>query len=86
MDIKRIYYEELRSECINGKWQSKKIGAEVNVEANDVLSENLEYVKNYVKRNLDLEDYQEKTTKQMLEDIRKQAKKILMGTKNIPIF
>mgnify|MGYP001126326969 CR=1 FL=1 len=79
MEITKIYYEELRSEQINGKWTSKKIGAEVSVKENDVLSENLEYVKNYVKRNLDNEDYAEKTAKQMLDDIRKQAKKIMNG-------
>ena len=46
MKIERIYYEELRSECINGKWQSKKIGAEVSVDINDVVSECLDYAKN----------------------------------------
>ena len=79
MDIKRIYYEELRSEQINGKWTSKKIGAEVNVEVNDALQDCLNCVKEYVRRNLDLEDFEMKTTKQMLEDISKQAKKIMSG-------
>ena len=79
MDIKRIYYEELCSEQINGKWTSKKIGAEVNVEVNDALQDCLNCVKEYVRRNLDLEDFEMKTTKQMLEDISKQAKKIMSG-------
>jgi len=90
MKITKIYYEELRSEQINGKWTSKKIGAEVSVNGKIVSGDNvmmveqsvteaLEYAKNYVKKNLDNEDFAEKTTKQMLEDISKQAKKIMNG-------
>ena len=79
VNIKRIYYEELRSECVNGKWTSKKIGALVSVEKDDNCNFCLEYAKEYVRRNLDRENYAEKTTKQMLEDIQKQAKKIING-------
>ena len=55
MNITKIYYEELRSEKINGKWTSKKIGAEVSVEADDALQDCLGCVKEYVRRNLDFE-------------------------------
>ena len=77
MDIKRIYYEELRSECINRKWTSKKIGALVAVGKDEIYDDCLNHAKTYVKDKLDLEDFEAKTTKQMLEDIRKQAKEIL---------
>ena len=79
MDIKRIYYEELRSECINGKWTSKKIGALVAVTKKDIISDCLEHAKEYVRKELDNEEFSTKTTKQMLEDIRKQAREILNG-------
>ena len=78
MKIERIYYEELRSECINGKWTSKKIGAEVEV-GKYTYDSCFNHAKTYVKDKLDLEDFEQKTTKQMLEDIRKQAKEIING-------
>jgi len=55
MEISKVYYEELRSICIDGKWTSKKIGLEVEVERGDVPSENLDYAKHWVKGNLDVE-------------------------------
>ncbi len=77
MDIKRIYYEEMRSECMNGKWTSKKIGALVSIGKNERYDECLDYAKEYVKRSLDNEEFAEKTTKAMLKDIQKQAEKML---------
>ena len=46
MNISKVYYEELRSKCVNGKWESKRIGAEVKVD--DGVSDNTYYF-NYVK-------------------------------------
>ena len=34
MNISKVYYEELKSKCVNGKWESVRIGAEVNSEEN----------------------------------------------------
>lgn len=79
MDIKKIYYEELRSEQINGKWTSKKIGAEVSVAEYEKYDDCFRLAKTYVREKLDLEDSEQKTTKQLLEDIRKQAKEIMNG-------
>ena len=29
MNISKVYYEELKSKCVGGKWESVRIGAEV---------------------------------------------------------
>jgi len=55
MKISKVYYEELRSVYIDGKWTSKKIGAEVEIEGRDIPSENLDYAKHWVRGNLDVE-------------------------------
>jgi len=54
MKINQIYYEELRSFLVNGKWTNRKfgIGASLN-EENGKLSEHLNDLKVIVRRELD---------------------------------
>jgi len=54
MKINQIYYEELRSFCINGKWSNRKFGIGASLdEENGKLSEHLNDLKIIVRRELD---------------------------------
>jgi len=55
MKISKVYYEELRSVCIDGKWTSKKIGAEVEVDGLRLPTEYLNYAKTLVRNELNKE-------------------------------
>jgi len=79
MEITKVYYEELRSVCINGKWTSKKIGVEVPIEEGQNGSYALEGAKEFVQRKLDEEMGDNKKT----EELRKLADKINEMVKNI---
>jgi len=79
MNITKVYYEELRSVCINGKWTSKKIGVEVPIEEGQNGSYALEGAKEFVQRKLDEEMGDNKKT----EELRKLADKINEMVKNI---
>ena len=81
MNISKVYYEELRSKCVNGKWESKRIGAEVKVD--DGVSDNtyyFNYVKTYVQNKLDAEMGDVKKVEELrktLDEIRQIAKTII---------
>jgi len=79
MNITKVYYEELRSVCINGKWTSKKVGAEVPIERGQNGSYALEGAKTFVQNKLDEEMGDNKKT----EELRKLADKINEMVKNI---
>ena len=79
MEITKVYYEELRSVCINGKWTSKKIGVEVPIEEGQNGSYALEGAKEFVQRKLDEEMGDNKKT----EELRKLADKTNEMVKNI---
>ena len=79
MKIERIYYEELRSECINGKWTSKKIGAEVEV-GEFTYDSCLNHAKTYVKDKLDEEMGNPRKVEELrktLDEIRQIARTII---------
>ena len=79
MNITKVYYEELRSVCINGKWTSKKVGAEVEVgEVSNASSAHI-VAKEFVQNKLDEEMGDNKKT----EELRKLADKINEMVKNI---
>ncbi len=79
MDISKVYYEELRSICIDGKWTSKKIGAEVDIgRASKSLtgaSMGLDCAKKFVRTKLDAEIEVEdnKKYKEAFEKIQKKV-------------
>ena len=80
MNISKVYYEELKSKCINGKWESVRIGAMVDVGKDDVAKIALEYAKEFVKENLIEEigaNEKQKELLKALEEIIKEAKKII---------
>jgi len=55
MKISKVYYEELRSVCIDGKWTSKKIGAEVSLMGSDNEHGAIVMAKSFVRVSLDTE-------------------------------
>jgi len=56
MKIDKIYYEELRSVSIDGKWTNKKIGVGASLDnENGQLSNRIDDLKVIVKRELDRE-------------------------------
>lgn len=54
MKISKVYYEELRSVCIDNKWTNKRIGAEVG-DFGSFPEEGLMHAKEFVRVNLDKE-------------------------------
>jgi len=83
MNITKVYYEELRSVCINGKWTSKKIGVEVPIEEGQNGSYALEGAKEFVQRKLDEgmkspKDYIDmKAARNLLKELDDKIKKII---------
>ena len=58
MNISKVYYEELKSKCVNGKWESVRIGAEVAMDNNEIGyrdSSALVMAKEFVKESLNKE-------------------------------
>ena len=84
MNISKVYYEELKSKCVNGKWESVRIGAEVALENNEIGYKAIEafiLAKDFVRKQLNGEGYdKEKKQKELLEAlkvIREEVKKII---------
>ena len=91
MNISKVYYEELKSKCVGGKWESVRIGAEVDVDDNEIglyenrgnlASESLLKVKRFVRENINKEmgydtEEKQKALFKALEDIRKEVKNII---------
>lgn len=73
MKISKVYYEELRSVCIDNKWTNKRIGAEVIIEEADSITECLNYAKSVVRIKLDeeVEVEDNKKYKRAFEKIKK---------------
>ena len=80
MNISKVYYEELKSKCVGGKWESVRIGAEVEMgdydSPNVCLSKAKEFVKENIKREMG-DDKDIKLLKESLEEIRKIAQSII---------
>lgn len=71
MKIDKIYYEELRSVFIDGKWANKRLGVGASLDdENDQLSNRLDDLKTIVKRELDRDTIEpENKYEKLLEDI-----------------
>ena len=84
MNISKVYYEELKSKCVNGKWESVRIGAEVAMDNNEIgyrASLALSQAKEFVKVNLDKEygydTEKNKEVKKMVNELNKEIQCLL---------
>ena len=84
MNVNKIYYEELRSFCVDGKWKNRKIGIGASLDnENGKLSERLDDLKIIVRRELDRLDKNEigndsdkyKNAKEFLENTAENIKR-----------
>ena len=99
MKITKVYYKELRSKKVDGKFSNVEIGAEVSINAygqnptsaNPIGLESPDHAlmlaKDYVRRKLEIENLEEpKTTKDKLIKVRRDIKKVIENINNdIPI-
>ena len=80
MNISKVYYEELRSKCVNGKWESVRIGAEV-VANLDTPEYCLATAKDFVRTSLNKEcgyDVEKnKEVKKIVEELNKEVQCLL---------
>ena len=84
MNISKVYYEELKSKCVNGKWKSIRIGAMVDVNSFKDVDCCLNYAKSFVREKfieeLGTDVVKEKKQKELLkalEEIIKEANQII---------
>ena len=80
MNISKVYYEELKSKCVNGKWGSVRIGAEISLIQNESPEYCLSIAKDFVQISLKEEIGESKDIKllkESLEEIRKIAQSII---------
>ena len=84
MNISKVYYEELRSKCVGGKWESVRIGAVTTMENNEMgyrTTEALLMAKDFVRESLNKEmgydTDKNKETKKLIEQINKEVREIL---------
>ena len=79
MNISKVYYEELKSKCVGGKWESVRIGAEAQSDGISTPEYCLTVAKEFVRRNIDKEGYSskdniEKLTKEVVNVLEKYNK------------
>ena len=81
MNISKVYYEELKSKCVGGKWESVRIGAIVLVNNFEDVENCLDYAKSFVKENLNKElgyDVEKnKEVKKMVNELNKEIQCLL---------
>ena len=80
MNISKVYYEELKSKCVNGKWESVRIGAEVSLIENESPEYCLSITKDFVRTSMNKElgeNKDIKLLKESLDEIRKIAQSII---------
>ena len=84
MNISKVYYEELKSKCVGGKWESVRIGAEVIVDnefGENTIDYGLEYAKSVVRDKLKKEGFigikDNSKLKKLLDEIREEIKATL---------
>ena len=84
MNISKVYYEELKSKCVNGKWESIRIGAEVSMDGNEIghresgaLGIAKEFVKESIKREMGYDVEKNKEVKKYVEQINKEIQCLL---------
>jgi len=78
MKISKVYYEELKSKCVGGKWESVRIGAEVAMDNNEIGYRESgayvmakEFVREKMSKELGYDVEKSKIVKQSLEQINK---------------
>lgn len=81
MNISKVYYEELRSKCVGGKWESVRIGAEVtanNFETPEYcLATVKDFVKNSLKKEMGYDVEKNKEVKKMVNELNKEIQCLL---------
>ncbi len=83
MNISKVYYEELKSKCVGGKWESVRIGAEVAMDNNEIgyrASGAYVMAKDFVRAKFNEEGYDVEKNKEaarLVEKIRKEVREIL---------
>ena len=84
MNISKVYYEELKSKCINGKWESVKIGAEVAMNNNEIgyiasaaLAKAREFVRESLNKERGYDVEKNKEVKKYVEQINKEIQCLL---------
>jgi len=81
MNISKVYYEELKSKCVGGKWESVRIGAEVEVGNYGSETACLSVAKDFVKEKLNKEcgyDVEKnKEVKKLVNELNKEIQCLL---------
>ena len=79
MNISKVYYEELKSKCVGGKWESVRIGAMVDVGNDETYDGCLNHAKTYVKMKLveELGEEKNKEVKKMVNELNKEIQCLL---------
>ena len=84
MNISKVYYEELKSKCVNGKWESVRIGAEVSIYDTDfghkesgALGIAKDFVKESIQRECGYDVEKNKEVKKMVNELNKEIQCLL---------
>ena len=81
MNISKVYYEELKSKCVNGKWESVRIGAEAQSDGISTPEYCLTIAKEFVRENLKKEmgyDVEKnKEVKKIINELNKEVQCLL---------
>ena len=81
MNISKVYYEELKSKCVGGKWESVRIGAEVEVGNYGSETACLSVAKDFVKEKLNKEcgydTEKNKEVKKLVNELNKEIQCLL---------
>ena len=81
MNISKVYYEELKSKCVNGKWESVRIGAEAQSDEISTPKYCLTIAKEFVRENLKKEmgyDVEKnKEVKKIINELNKEVQCLL---------
>ena len=81
MNISKVYYEELKSKCVNGKWESIRIGAEAQSDGISTPEYCLSIAKDFVRTSMNKEcgyDVEKnKEVKKMVNELNKEVQCLL---------
>ena len=84
MNISKVYYEELKSKCVNGKWEIVRIGAEVAMDNNEMgyksteaLAMAKDFVQESLKKEMGYDVEKNKEVKKMVNELNKEIQCLL---------
>ena len=80
MNISKVYYEELKSKCVNGKWESVRIGAEAVADLNTpehCLSIAKDFVRTSMNKELGYDTEKNKEVKKLVNELNKEIQCLL---------